>query len=274
MRARPSPPTNLPDRPARHEQTHAGPSTASVPSALAAQRERNRAIRAHAERLANTSEWGALPLAIVPLQERPLAAVPAAMQQRFLARLAERIERAFSANAAVPQADLTDLSEPAQTSALLGQGCALCRGACCTRGSDHAFLGEDSLARVRIENPSLDADALLAAYVAHLPVEHYAESCVYHGATGCALPLLLRSTTCNRYRCGGLTELARALQPSAASVVASANDVSATDVSATDVRAPSATAPTVAVIGVSDNVRLRRIARVCGTTADERPVSD
>ncbi len=197
-------------------------------SLLVSQRRRNRAIRAHAVECASAhtraQAEGAIdslasadadtPLGIVPLQERALTRLPAPTRARFLTRLAGRLDEAFMAPSVVPAQESDEDTRSTSTESILARGCAMCRGACCTRGSDHAFLGADSLARVRCVHPAHNAESLLATYSVHLPTEHFADSCVYHAESGCALPRALRSNTCNRYRCGGLTELRRALESS------------------------------------------------------------
>jgi hypothetical protein len=47
-------------------------------------------------------------------------------------------------------------------------------------------------------------DALIDAYLSHVPTRSYAASCIYHGASGCALPRALRSETCTSFLCDGL----------------------------------------------------------------------
>ena len=79
---------------------------------------------------------------------------------------------------------------------------------------------------------------MYATYAAHLPQEHVEHSCVFHGDQGCTLPHAFRSNTCNRYLCGGLTQLARTLLASGGST---------------------------AVIGLSDNHALLDLALVHGS---------
>ena len=194
---------------------------------IAAQRERNTLLRKQAERIAEsvTRPERALPiyLAMVPANTRETTALPLETRKTFLDRLETIVRRVFLAAPTVaPVADDDgapastmswpgeSLDSPAMT-AVLGRSCATCRGECCTAGGDHAFLREDSIERVRREQPSLDAAAMVAQYADHLPARHYRGSCVYHGLDGCHLPRDLRSNLCNRYVCGGLTQLRNAL---------------------------------------------------------------
>ena len=160
---------------------------------IAAQRERNRLIRAHAERVASAAiaeqAESPIPLAVVPANTRETEPLPPLTRQRFLDRLREIVEVAFAA--AAPSADastgVVDAQHdaalarqsaglptlPLDLDAILGRSCATCRGECCTAGGDHAFLHNDSILRIRAEQPDVDAASLLAQYVHHLPVRHY-----------------------------------------------------------------------------------------------------
>jgi hypothetical protein len=82
--------------------------------------------------------------------------------------------------------------------------CAKCRGHCCRKGGDHGFISPRTLRRVLAADPTLDADALIDVYLSHVPPRSYAGSCIYHSASGCALPRALRSEVCNAYFCKGL----------------------------------------------------------------------
>ena len=82
--------------------------------------------------------------------------------------------------------------------------CALCRGWCCSKGGEHAYLDEHTMARVRAARPELDARAILRLYAEAAADPAYANSCVFHGARGCTLDRGLRSDVCNSYFCNGL----------------------------------------------------------------------
>jgi hypothetical protein len=212
---------------------------------IAAQRERNVRIRATAERVANATvapaEHGTIPVAVVPANTRETEPVPPSVRRAFLERLQASLNRdadqprqgtdalavVLPLDAPTPRA--TDLA------AVLGRSCATCRGECCTAGGDHAFLRADSVARIRNDHQSLGDAGLLALYNAHVPQRHYRGSCLFHETTGCALPRTLRSDLCNRYICGGLTQLTSALD---------------------------ATGGTMAFVGAADSVHLRRMALI------------
>ncbi len=259
MRARPSPisPSIPPAPQATPPETRGGAPAASAAStgdlrgnvvlSLSTQRARNEAIRACALSSAAAAEIGAVPLGIVPMHDREVTTLPPGAKQRFRERLQQRLADVFANPRPVPAGDRT--AEPAAGAMknIAATACSLCGGACCTRGGDHAFLGVDSLSRVREEHQGITQAALFAAYLAHLPAEHYRDSCVYHGARGCTLPRPLRSTTCNRYNCGGLTQLLRALT----------------------IDADAPIEPLRAVIGVSDNLTLRRLVLTDGTQVND-----
>lgn len=232
---------------------------------IAAQRERNARIREHAERIAESSQTspssGAvrarLPVAVVPANTRETTRLPQRNRREFLRRLAARMRVVFTAIAPGDDTTLSaemlaaracaedaSPSDSAEASAILGLSCATCRGECCTAGGDHAFLREDSLTRVRLQNPLVGESELMAVYASHLPARNYRGSCVYHTTGGCALPRALRSNICNRYLCGGLTQLKRALESSGSNA---------------------------AFVGAADSVHLRRMAVIDASGAT--PVS-
>lgn len=82
--------------------------------------------------------------------------------------------------------------------------CTMCKGWCCKGGGDHAYLDEQTMARVREDRPDLHARAVLLLYVERVPKVGYGGSCVFHGKEGCTLTRALRSDVCNRYFCAGL----------------------------------------------------------------------
>jgi hypothetical protein len=192
---------------------------------IAAQRERNVRIHEYAERVAQTqpswSQDGPAPVIIVPANTRACEPLPPPSRAVFLAGLSILLKSAYAAeDAADAEGDAVSLplGETGITVApaddvlsTLGHACATCRGQCCTAGGNHAFLRGENLTRLRNEHPDDTAESLLAQYAAHLPEQHYRDSCVYHTTSGCALPRTLRSDLCNRYLCGGLTQLKRTL---------------------------------------------------------------
>lgn len=84
---------------------------------------------------------------------------------------------------------------------LAAQLCTLCGGGCCSRGGDKAYLNEATIRRFMRLRPDLPPEELAEAYLALLPDETVAGSCINHTATGCSLPRDMRSDTCNDYFC-------------------------------------------------------------------------
>jgi len=100
--------------------------------------------------------------------------------------------------------------------------CALCRGWCCSRGGEHAYLDGPSMARIRRTRPELDAWGILRLYTQAVADPAYADSCVFHGAQGCTLDRSLRADLCNRYFCTGLGALVKQVPPPRRAVVVAA----------------------------------------------------
>ena len=100
--------------------------------------------------------------------------------------------------------------EPAGFSAkVLQTGCAMCQGHCCKGGGDHAYIDERTMARVRRDNPELDARAIIGLFLARLAPRSYRGSCLFHAADGCTLGRALRAELCNAYYCNGLQDFLR-----------------------------------------------------------------
>jgi hypothetical protein len=107
------------------------------------------------------------------------------------------------------------------TAAVLGAGCATCRGHCCKGGGDHAYIDERTMARVRRDNPDLDARAVIRLFLARVAGQSYRFSCLFHGAAGCTLGRALRAELCNAYYCNGLRDfLKRAASADRVQIVA------------------------------------------------------
>lgn len=152
--------------------------------------------------------------ALLPANTRAMEPVTPALRDRFVASIRRRlVDYPLAVAPPEPRAHQDPGGGHALAlHALLLQGCATCGGACCTRGGTHAFLSAAGLRGTAEAQTDGDTGAALETlYTAHLPATHYAGSCVFHGERGCTLPRALRSDTCNRYLCGELTALSRAL---------------------------------------------------------------
>lgn len=101
---------------------------------------------------------------------------------------------------------LTEDTEDA-VSTLPGRLCGLCRGGCCTRGGDHAYLTAGTMRAYMRRHPGLSDAEVVERYVASLPPASQAGSCINHTPAGCALPRDMRSATCNAYACEPLARL-------------------------------------------------------------------
>jgi hypothetical protein len=147
-------------------------------------------------------------IALVPANVRPMEPVSDAARASFAATLRSRVGNGIRDES--HDADVAGDAEPLQP--IFAIGCAVCGGACCTRGGTHAFLSSSDFRRVANSTTNGDTGTPLEAlYNAHIPDWHYAGSCLFHGAQGCTLPRSLRSATCNRYLCGGLSTLRRSM---------------------------------------------------------------
>jgi len=184
--------------------------------------ERRRAI----ERLAEEQERDlrdthgpALPARLLhaPLPANEQTTIPLGDVRRatFKTNVAAAIDRAMDdPDRPVPESP----QSPPRRDALIGSACAACRGSCCKYGGDHAYLYPDHFRRLLRDHPGKSREELLADYQSRLPAEVYHDSCIYHTASGCALPRELRSNLCNTFLCGGLAELLEAQEKEPAPV--------------------------------------------------------
>jgi hypothetical protein len=92
------------------------------------------------------------------------------------------------------------------TAKVLAAGCAACLGHCCKGGGDHAYIDARTMARVRRDNPDLDARAIIRLYIERLAPLSWHASCLFHGPDGCTLGRALRAELCNAYYCNGLRD--------------------------------------------------------------------
>jgi hypothetical protein len=85
--------------------------------------------------------------------------------------------------------------------------CATCRGQCCEKGAEHAYLKYDTLNRFLSDHPEHSEQTAIQAYADCVPERAYASCCIYHSADGCALPEEMRSTTCITYFCQAIEQI-------------------------------------------------------------------
>jgi hypothetical protein len=138
---------------------------------------------------------------MVPRHGKPIVAILPERAERLREHLAGVL------SASLPMADPERpprLNPEGFTAHVVRTACSLCKGWCCRNGNDNAFLDERTLARVRQARPEMDAGAILQLYDKSVPAVGYADSCIFHGKSGCTLDRSLRSDVCNSYFCGGL----------------------------------------------------------------------
>lgn len=186
---------------------------------LARLRERERAQdRAIVAGLARAEDPPPADAQVVPLPSGPIAEVDLEDQRaaRYEDRLRDLIQAAVArrqqpddaADRRVRRHQLTTQEQVfdqrpglrARCDAL----CTCCRGGCCSRGADHAFLTVEILAEQLRAEPELDAVGLLERYRSRLPARSVHGGCIHQTASGCSLPRELRADTCNSFYCGPL----------------------------------------------------------------------
>ena len=94
---------------------------------------------------------------------------------------------------------------------MLNRACGLCRGFCCGNGADHAYLTVATIRLYMEKHLDEGPDEVRAAYLGCIRNDTVQGSCIFHQAGGCGLPREMRSETCNRYYCEGLTEFQKSL---------------------------------------------------------------
>jgi hypothetical protein len=123
--------------------------------------------------------------------------------------LCESVAKAVAASAeAEPDVAPTERPPPegAPPSAAIAAACATCRGYCCRRGGDSAYIDAGTVRRVRSQRPDLSPGEVVALYAEAVPQRSTERSCIFHGEHGCALARELRSDTCNDYFCQPMRE--------------------------------------------------------------------
>lgn len=196
-------------------------------------------------------------LSVLPSNQRRLVGISKRQLRPFIDRLMGVISRAAAirfGNAALED-DGVGYNTPADLSpsqlAILGNGCAVCRGHCCFQGRGHAFLYVDTVLGYMKRHPDLRPRDVLEAYVSRIGPKAYEDSCVYHAETGCTLPRDMRSKVCNGYLCKGLKEILDQLQDSSPEVFV----ISVSDYDRDDSRDPSCPSTRVAVIDAQNVTR-------------------
>ena len=157
----------------------------------------------------------ALTLAVVPYFDRAIVKLPQQRRRNARAHLARIVREAFELPPGKNEADGPSVAIEQSPTLRHGEAsCATCRGSCCRGGDTHAYLDAGAVRSYRAQHPGLGQREVLKAFLEAIPGMTFERSCVYHGRHGCALPREMRSATCNRFQCAGLTELRNALAES------------------------------------------------------------
>jgi hypothetical protein len=149
------------------------------------------------------------PVGVVPFNGAQPLPLPVHRVRAFRRSLRTAIRAAYAepaqpAGPAGEQRSMEDEVEARPVDALLGLGCATCRGSCCRLGQDHAFVGADTIRRGMHDRPGRSAVDVLREYLSYLPETTLEHGCVFQRPDGCALPRTLRGDICNTFFCYGL----------------------------------------------------------------------
>ena len=165
-------------------------------------------------------------LVTVPLLKEALEPPPPTRVRAFKRHLVQSLRDLRIAKRPERLVQRTTPEPSGFTAAVLQAGCATCQGHCCKGGGDHAYIDQRTMARVRRDNPELDARAIIGLFLARLAPLAYRNSCLFHGAAGCTLGRGLRAELCNAYYCNGLKEFLQLEEvPERVQIVATRNGI-------------------------------------------------
>jgi hypothetical protein len=162
---------------------------------------------------------------IVPLNDKTLVAVSPERVRRLREHLANEMGALRKAKHPDRLAS-PDRPGPAGFLATVAlSACSLCKGWCCRKGDDDAFLDDRTLARVFLARPEMTEQDVLGLYTDRVPPMAYRDSCIFHGKSGCTLDRSMRSDVCNVYYCGGLEAFMKSnAEPAPTVVIAGEGD--------------------------------------------------
>lgn len=144
-------------------------------------------------------KWGDVEL---PGSDRPLRRVGQDRRKIFAAFIEKLIGEVSPPRSKTP-ARLKDVPE----ATLFVEACSACRGHCCHKGGNDAYLDENAIRLAWARHPRLSRAALMQRYIDAIPDKAIADSCIFHTAHGCSLPRALRAPVCDAYLCGPLERL-------------------------------------------------------------------
>lgn len=145
-------------------------------------------------------KWGDTEL---PGFDRPLRPVGAKRRRIFAAFL-----EGLFAEVSHPRAKVEQPRQKPEATMLAG-ACAACRGHCCSKGGNDAYLDETAIAQAWARHPRLGKRGLMQLYLDAIPKKAFADSCIFHAADGCSLPRSLRAPVSEAYLCGPLMRLVK-----------------------------------------------------------------
>lgn len=90
---------------------------------------------------------------------------------------------------------------------LCDQLCIMCKGGCCAKGGEHAYLSVFSMRRYMDDHPELSPADIRQQYVSNIVSESIEGACINQTKMGCALPRELRSDICNGFYCDTVKDL-------------------------------------------------------------------
>ncbi len=153
-------------------------------------------------------EWqkpGVLDVLLLPANTRGLACLPESRKQEFINQVESLVgvmRRDATHQPGTPKREAPGrlADEPSEPDPW-GQSCAVCGGYCCLSGGTNAYLRETQIARYTRSDRGVELEDMVRAYASYLPAVSFQESCVYHAAHGCTLPLEMRSDVCHSFCC-------------------------------------------------------------------------
>ena len=83
--------------------------------------------------------------------------------------------------------------------------CAMCKGGCCADGGNAAYITSATIKREKKRQPGLSDEDLVQAYLSRLSSQTITNACINQTTSGCALPIEMRSDTCNGFHCDTLS---------------------------------------------------------------------
>ena len=144
-------------------------------------------------------KWGDVEL---PGFDRPLRPVGAKRRRIFAAFL-----EGLVAEVSRPRKNAAERPTKKPEATTFAGACAACRGHCCSKGGNDAYLDERAIAQAWARHPRLSKRGLMQLYLDAIPKTAFADSCIFHAERGCSLPRSLRAPVSEAYLCGPLMRL-------------------------------------------------------------------